>query len=312
MMSFTVTAVIPTHKRPFLLGRAIDSVLSQSVQVDEILIIDDACCEITEELVNKYAVRRLKYFRSPFSGASASRNHGVSLASSDYVAFLDDDDEWTVDKIKLQKELVSKENLDVCFSKIKIVYEGVGVSYCTRTRLPDNLLEEICVENCIGGTISAMIRRDLLLELGGFDVSFPAREEYDLWIRLVHSGAVVGMVGLPLSVAYRSINDRPRISSSLQSYQAAISILNSKHEILIDKYLSLTKQKSRRAKQMQFLACHAVTSGNRREALRFFLNSLCVKFNLKVLLMAILAFIDPVILIRLRSLTDKMSRNVSI
>jgi glycosyltransferase involved in cell wall biosynthesis len=298
----TVSAIIPTHNRPKLLRRAIESVLNQTDPVDEVIIVDDAFCKETQEIVNSFNSNLIKYFRNPEVGASSSRNYGVNVSKFQFVAFLDDDDEWAINKIKLQKAMIAKMNLDVCFSKILIVYEGTNIRYTTNAYLPENPAVEICIENFIGGTISSMIRRELLLAINGFDESFPAREEYDLWIRLIHNGSVVGIVDHPLSIAYRSINKRSRISSDIKKYEKAISILNSKHKVLVETILSTNQLELRYRKQCEFLAAQAVSVGLRFDTIKYYIKSLKSRFNFKVAIMALVSLLHPILLIRLRAL----------
>lgn len=299
---FTVAAIIPTHNRPALLVRALESVVRQSEKVDEIIVIDDAACDETQNVINSFNCNLIRYYRNPNNGASSSRNYGVSVANCDFVAFLDDDDEWAMDKIKLQKSLIAERGLDVCFSRIQIVYEGTDIGYLTNSRMPENPAIEVCVENFIGGTISSMIRREIFLSVDGFDLNFLAREEYDLWIRLIHSGARVGIVERPLSVAYRSLNKRSRISSDIKKYEEAVSLLNSKHSELIEKTLTPNQRELRYRKQCEFLAAQAVTVGLKADGVKYYLKSLRSSFRLKVAVMAFVCFLNPVLLIRLRAL----------
>ncbi|MBW6512541.1 MAG: glycosyltransferase family 2 protein [Desulfuromonadaceae bacterium] len=304
-MAMTVAAIIPTHKRPELLKRAIASVLKQSVPVDEIIVVDDAACDVTRDLVHSFQQDQLRYCRQNTAGASASRNYGVQVARCEFVAFLDDDDEWRADKIAQQLQLVEAQSLDVCFSKIEIVYEGTNIHYLTNARLPQNLRQAICIENFIGGTISAMIRRTVFLSVGGFDLNFRAREEYDLWIRLVQVGARVGIVAQPLSIAYRSLNRRLRISSDIKKYEEAIALLNSKHRVLIEQTLSPELRTLRYRKQCQFLAAQAVTVGLKTDGSKYYMKSLRSRFELKVALMLGVCLLHPVLLIRLRALCSR-------
>jgi glycosyltransferase involved in cell wall biosynthesis len=301
-MLITITAIIPTHNRPDLLKRSIISVLEQTEPVDEIIIVDDTNSVETRNTVNSLNSGNLRYVFNPNQGASASRNLGVNTATSDFVAFLDDDDEWMKDKVKLQKEAILSKNLDACFSQLIINYGDKQIKYNTSARLPNNIRKEICIENFIGGTISAIIRRELFISISGFDIHFPAREEYDLWIRLIQKGAHIDIVEKPLAIAHRSLNKRIRISSNMENYEKAIELLNKKHQRLIDAELTPKQQQLRQRKQYEFLAAQAVSIGLRNKSIRYYLLSLQSKFNIKTLIMLIVAAISPILLIRFRSL----------
>lgn len=296
-----VSVVIPTHKRDDLLKRAIDSVLSQTYKVFEIIIVDDSSCLNTEKLVNSYNLSFLKYFSNPNHGASSSRNYGINKANGDFVAFLDDDDIWLDTKLDKQvKEIVTKD-LDAVFCKLTVKYENSNIEYNTNSKLPENLLESICVENFIGATISAVINRRLLIELNGFDEEFPAREEYDLWIRIIEASKKIAIVEEPLAISFRSLENRSRISASIKSYETAIKLLNLKHESLIEKVLSDKLKKNRKAKQCDFLAAQAVSINLRSAALKYYIKSFLIVLSPIKIVLGVIAFISPTTLIKIRS-----------
>ncbi len=300
----TVSAIIPTHNRNDLLGRAIDSVLKQTVPVEEIIVVDDACNSETDALVDSYGLDNLFYIpNKKGSGASSSRNLGASLAKSKYVAFLDDDDEWLECKNHLQlKALGEDPNLKVVFSRILIKYENTNISYSTRSVKPINPLKEICIENFLGATISCLVDRESFLSVGGFDEHFPAREEYDLWIRLIASGCDFIVIEEALCVSYRSLTRRPRISSAINNYENAIDMINKKHAELVNNTLNKVEQKTRLSKQHEFLAAQAVSIGLRLAGMKYYIEAYRICPNIKVLLMGFISAIHPIILIRIRSI----------
>lgn len=97
MRSSTVAAVIPTYNSAHLIRRALDSVVAQTRPVDEIIVVDDGSTDNTEEVVKAYA--GVRYIRQENSGAAIARNNGIFAAQSEWIAFLDADDEWLPDKI---------------------------------------------------------------------------------------------------------------------------------------------------------------------------------------------------------------------
>jgi glycosyltransferase involved in cell wall biosynthesis len=96
--SMTVSAVIPTYNRGAYIRRAIESVLAQSVPVDEVIVIDDGSTDGTAEAVSRWYGSKVRVVRQENGGVSAARRRGVNEASGDWVAFLDSDDEWTPDR----------------------------------------------------------------------------------------------------------------------------------------------------------------------------------------------------------------------
>lgn len=297
-----ISVVIPTHRRAQLLKLAIESVLNQTYPPVEILVVDDSDCNQTQDLVRQYDSSMIRYVANYNAhGASSSRNIGIKEANGDYVAFLDDDDIWYPSKLEKQVGLITKSNLDAVFSRLEIKYEGTNLSYSTNSSMPNNPLQKICIENFIGATISAVVKRDMLLSVNGFDESFPAREEYDLWIRLIAAGARIGIVEEPLAVSYRSLQNRKRISASIANYECAIDMLNQKHSDLIQDILSHKQLKVRRSRQFEFLSAQAVSIGLRWKAVYYYLRSFANSYSMKALLLGVLACVSPILLIKIRA-----------
>jgi len=92
MVNFSI--IIPTYNRTHLIKRSIDSALANIIEGDEILVIDDGSKEDYSEALNDYDPVIVKYNKIHNGGVSAARNHGLDIAKNDFVAFLDDDDEW--------------------------------------------------------------------------------------------------------------------------------------------------------------------------------------------------------------------------
>src|SRR5208282_5250285 len=100
-----VTAIITTFNRRKFLGPAIQSVLGQTFGDFELLILDNSSTDGSEELVREFSDRRLRYIKHPAMGISPQRNLGLAEARGEFVAFLDDDDEWLPRKLELELDL---------------------------------------------------------------------------------------------------------------------------------------------------------------------------------------------------------------
>ena len=110
MSKIKFSVVIPTYDRPALLKETLKSVFSQSFPPDEILIIDNGINQIGAEVFKRD--KKIKYIRAlPRIGVAQARNIGICSASGDYLAFLDDDDQWLPDKIKLQLDPTFKNKI---------------------------------------------------------------------------------------------------------------------------------------------------------------------------------------------------------
>ena len=121
-----ISVVVPTHNRAHLIERAIKSILAQTYQNLEIIILDDRSTDNIAEVVAGFGDQRIKFVRNKENlGGGGSRNVGIRASKSEYVAFLDDDDEWLPTKFEKQ---------------VKLFYEGsekLGVVSCARAKFRD-------------------------------------------------------------------------------------------------------------------------------------------------------------------------------
>src|SRR5690348_13147078 len=102
-----VSVIIPTHNRSDFLRNAITSVLNQTYQDFEIIVVDDGSTDNTSEVVANFSDERITFIRHDTNkGGSAARNTGILASKCDYIAFLDDDDEWLPDKLRKQMEIL--------------------------------------------------------------------------------------------------------------------------------------------------------------------------------------------------------------
>lgn len=187
-----VSAIITTYKRPpEIVKRAAQSVLNQSYRDIELLIVDDS--PVTYEL--RKAVRdmalsladNVRYIAHEKNmGACAARNTGVKNAKGEFVAFLDDDDEWLPEKIEKQLS-VMKQN-----DEVALVYCGRYIHYASKNIEKQErvefregkVYENLILNNFIGSTSFPLIRKAVLEELGGFDVNMPAAQDFEMWLRI--------------------------------------------------------------------------------------------------------------------------------
>lgn len=183
-----MSVIIPAFNRAGTIGRAIASVLAQTFQGFEVIVVDDASTDDLKGALGRFADPRLRMVRNERNaGASASRNRGLSLARGAYVAFLDSDDEWL--PAKLEKQLLK---LNQAAETVGVVYTGWqwtaqsdgSVIQAIRPSERGNLLAALSRKDIIGSFSTPMIKLELLLNIGGLDPALPARQDWDLWLRL--------------------------------------------------------------------------------------------------------------------------------
>lgn len=181
-----VSVVIPTYNRSRLLVRAVDSVLQQTYQDFEILIVDDHSTDDTKERVAELSDGRIIYVHHDGPrGGSAARNTGIKNASGEYIAFLDSDDEWYPVKMEKQSHLFADPSIDISYTGFQRVDQVSGKAYETvLPRCGGNVAHRLWLDNCVGTTSTVMMRKKCLLDVGGFDESLPQSQDWDLWIRL--------------------------------------------------------------------------------------------------------------------------------
>jgi glycosyltransferase involved in cell wall biosynthesis len=178
-----VSVVVPTYDRPERLGHAIASALGQTAGDLEVVVVDDGSPgDVVHEIVRNQDDARLRYVRQPSRrGVAAARNEGVKRATAPYIAFLDDDDEWTPQKLEVQTAMIRRSPPEV---------GGIYTARFTvdeqRHRATITRFRNECLatgKNPIT-TSSLLIKRHCLDMVGPFDETLELVEDYDLWIRV--------------------------------------------------------------------------------------------------------------------------------
>jgi glycosyltransferase involved in cell wall biosynthesis len=207
-----VTIVIPTHNRAGLLMRALRSALGQTYAPVEVVVVDDGSGDETPRLFERLDRERdnLRYVRHETpQGAGAARNRGFREARGEYVALLDDDDEFTPDRIEA---LMGCFGANPNWSFVCSDYLSIRRNGTRRSRKPGRIpLRKILWMNYAGQSVLA--RREHLLAIGGFDESLTAAQDYDTFTRLVEAYGDAYRLGRALYL-YHQEHDAPRITST--------------------------------------------------------------------------------------------------
>src|SRR5712691_1680422 len=227
-----VSVVIPTHNRAEFLRSAITSVLNQTFQDFEIVIIDDASKDHTQEVIASFNDARIKIIYNQVNkGDAGARNIGIMNSSCKYIAFLDDDDEWLPEKLKIQTYLLDNSPPEiggVCTGQFTIEkVSGRILSVCN----PET--NDLSKENFIA-TSSVLLRRDCFEKHGLFDESMPTSSDHDMWIR-ISKKFFFKIIGIPLVNYYTHKN---RLTFNYEKMVRG-------KEILFEKYNDFFKQNPR-------------------------------------------------------------------
>jgi glycosyltransferase involved in cell wall biosynthesis len=219
-----VSVIIPTYNRSWCLSEAIDSVLSQTFQNMELIVVDDGSTDETPALLSRYG-DHLRVLRQSNRGVSAARNGGIQAARGNLIAFLDSDDTWQPDKLARQVDFFDRQpEAMICQTEETWIRRGVRVNPRRRHRKPSGWVFEASLALCLVSPSAVMMRRELLEEMGGFDESLPACEDYDLWLRvslrypihLIEDALVVKRGGHDDQLSRQHSLDRYRIQSLLK------------------------------------------------------------------------------------------------
>jgi glycosyltransferase involved in cell wall biosynthesis len=192
-VTHSVTAIIAVYNGADLIGRAIDSVLAQTRPVDELIVIDDGSTDSTREVVSAYG-NRVRYIYQPNGGVAAARNNGTGSATSEWVAFLDHDDEWLPSKIEKQLTLVANAPKNVALCYTAHLFHGLDGTRRVIYRPLEKLWPAIRLRNPFPPSV-AMVRKKEVLSLGGFDEKLKGAscEDWDFFVRFLSAYEAVGI-----------------------------------------------------------------------------------------------------------------------
>ena len=242
MEQILVSTIITTYKRDVnYLKEAIDSVLSQTYNSIEIIIVDDNGVgseyeQPLRELCEKY--KNVVYLpNEKNSGAQISRNNGIRASKGEFVAFLDDDDFWECTKIEKQLALFSDDKIGMVFCD--------GYSFVDNDKSKLGEFREASIFNhpithnmelfndWIGSTSQAIIRRSVLNDVGYFDEDMPARQDYEMWLRITRKYLIVGSSE---KLLYYRIHSGERISTNWQKCLRSYQLILEKYKVDYNNY----------------------------------------------------------------------------
>ena len=226
----TVSVVIPSHNRALFLKEAIDSVLAQDFEDFELIVIDDGSTDTTHELLKSYP--RASLVTKDHRGVSAARNAGIAQATGRFIAFLDSDDLWMARKLTAQIAFFkSHPHALICQTEEIWMRRGKRVNPKMRHRKPSGMIFERSLELCLVSPSAVMMRRGLFDEVGWFDETLPACEDYDLWLRIACRFPIY-LIAIPLVIKRGGHKDQLSRQPGLDRYRiyALVKILENPPE----------------------------------------------------------------------------------
>jgi len=179
-----VSVIIPTYNSVRYLTEAVDSVLAQTFQDLEVLVIDDGSTDGTERVMRLYGPP-VRYFRQENRGVAVARNRGIEESSGRYIAFLDADDTWYPHKLERQlAALESHRECRACYSAYLLVDQDLTPLTVHRSKRQGSTLEDLLTIGNVVGCVSVLCERSLLAVVGGFDMTLSQCADWDMWVRL--------------------------------------------------------------------------------------------------------------------------------
>ena len=244
----TISVIITTYKRnKKYLERSIRSVINQTFKNFELLIVDDNgdngygnnAREVVNSIKSENEIRIISHIKN--MGAQEARNTGIKNAKGDYIAFLDDDDEWLERKLELQLQKFLENNdkkLGLVYCGFnKVVTDSNNEKKRVEAFLPsiknEELKDKIYRRNYIGSTSLPLIKRECFNTIGFFDTKLKAKQDYDMWIRICAKYNIDYVNDILCN--YYAHNDERITNNPVNKLDSEITFLNKHYnEISID------------------------------------------------------------------------------
>ncbi len=213
-----VSVIIPTYNRGWIVKESIDSVQAQDFNDFELIVVDDGSTDNTPEILNSYR-QDINVIRQGNRGVSAARNAGIAKASGRFIAFLDSDDLWLPDKLSLQVDFFnSNPSALICQTEEIWIRNNVRINPKIKHKKPSGMIFEPSLALCLVSPSAVMIKRSLFEDVGLFDETLPACEDYDLWLR-ISCRHPVHLINTPLIIKRGGHDDQLSASSGLDKYR---------------------------------------------------------------------------------------------
>ena len=233
-----VSVIITTYKRkPEILKQAVDSVLGQTYQNLELIVVDDNGAGTEFQKYNQLFFEShsdvIYLINEKNSGSQYSRNRGILSSHGEYIALLDDDDYWAVEKIEKQMTYFSKDkNIGLVFCRGYLCDENgttTGEGYFNEELIFESCIgfEHMLFQDYVGSTSQALIRRDCFYRVGIFDPALPARQDYEMWIRISKE---YPLIGCSEHLFYHRMHSGEQISKDVNKAVAGFKYIYQKYK----------------------------------------------------------------------------------
>lgn len=224
----TVSIVLPTYNRSKVLGRAIRSVLAQTFRDFELLVVDDGSTDDTRAVVESFSDPRITYIYQRNAGAACARNAAIRESQAPLIAFQDSDDEWLIDKLKIQLDALKSATIDtglICGGYIALMRDGSVQYRGADGRMqagdwgPDNIYDFRFI------TPTWLARREAIEAVGFFDEDMPNLEDWEFAMRFSQYYRIVAL-DTPILVKHGSADG---LNSVRESRIESLELIAERH-----------------------------------------------------------------------------------
>jgi len=274
-----VSVVMPVYNVQDTLGLAIASVLQQSFQDYELILVDDGSTDNSSVICQIMSLqdKRIRMIRQTNKGLAGARNTGIDNARGDYIAFLDSDDLYHQDKLKLHVELLdSNPKVGVSYSASQFIdAAGNAIGLFQQPKLNNVSAKNVLLRNPIGNGSAPVIRREALGEiafkdeqgsLNYFDASLRQSEDIECWVRIITT-TCWEFAGIEQALTCYRVNDgglSANVEKQLASWETALEKMRGYAPKLIQRH-----EKLARANQYRYLARRAIRSSDAKNAMKY-------------------------------------------
>jgi glycosyltransferase involved in cell wall biosynthesis len=207
----------------------------------ELIVVDDGSTDGTPAAVGEIDDKRLQFVRLDQNRRqSRALNEGIGRARAEWVAFLDDDDEWLAHKLEAQlARLADAPEASAAYCRCNVMTSGGLRSPVTRPSLPEGDITDALLTRRLVITPSAyLVRREALFAVGGFDEALHASQDMDLWLRLCQAGYRFVIVPEAL-FTYHMEEEKPGVSGDIAAQLQAFELIDQRWGALMRERLGL-------------------------------------------------------------------------
>ncbi len=272
-----VSVIIPTHNRPELLKRAVSSVLEQTYENLELIVIDDASAE-RADLDSTFDLGLITTFDYLYldenRGGAGARNVGLDAATGEYIAFLDDDDEWLPEKIERQVELfeATDNGTGLIYTAVLQHDEELGIEDVHFNPIPDDHLRKLMLHQYIGTMSSVMIRSEVLESVDGLNEGFPCWHDWDFYFRV---GRKFGFDAINEPQVRQYVGTHDQISDDFEAKREVSKLLVK--ETFNDTLKEYNMSRAVRGSQFYSLSHSAYRSGRSLLSISFLIRAILIR-----------------------------------